>query len=217
MTSKQIRFHLPHDVLYGRADFLVAPSNAAAIEMIDRWPDWPYPVLVLIGGEACGKTHLAHIWQARSQARSLYKLSEPSQAAFLAADDIDRNLDRIGEARLFALLNQIMRQPPDQSAFLMTASTMSWWRHVQMADLRSRLASSAAIEIAPPDEELISALLVKLFADRQLYVSESLIAWLVPRMERSFAAARHIVAELDRKSAEQSRPITIALARAALF
>jgi len=110
-----------------------------------------------------------------------------------------------------------MRGEAQQRSLLLTASHATWWHEVKLADLRSRLATISIVEIAAPDDALISAVLVKLFADRQLSVSESLCHWLLLRMERSFAEAQRIVDRLDKESVARQKPITIALAREVLF
>ncbi|MGB8274330.1 MAG: DNA replication protein, partial [Alphaproteobacteria bacterium] len=69
--GRQLPLDLPHRPALGLEDFLVAPCNVGAVRWIDRWPDWPGPVLAITGPSACGKTHLAHVWQARSGAAML--------------------------------------------------------------------------------------------------------------------------------------------------
>ncbi len=79
-------------------------------------------------------------------------------------------------------------------------------------DLGSRLKALPAVTLAAPDDALLRAVLVKLFADRQLAVDEQLVGYLVTRIERSFAAARTVVAQLDREAMQRQRPLTRALA-----
>jgi chromosomal replication initiation ATPase DnaA len=79
-------------------------------------------------------------------------------------------------------------------------------------DLASRLKALPVVTLAPPDEALLRAVLVKLFTDRQLTVDESLIGYLATRIERSFAAARAVVAALDEEAMRRQRPFTRALA-----
>ena len=67
----QLALNLPHRSATGEADFLVAPSNAEAVAWLDRWPDWPGPALVIHGPPACGKSHLAQVWRARTSAVQL--------------------------------------------------------------------------------------------------------------------------------------------------
>jgi chromosomal replication initiation ATPase DnaA len=124
----------------------------------------------------------------------------------LVIEDATSHLD---ERALFHLIN-LMRQ---QDAFvLMTARTPpAMWR-VELADLASRLRAIPAVQLRPPDDALLRAVMVKLFADRQLAVDEALITYLSTRIERSFAAARAAVEELDREALRQKRAVTRALA-----
>src|SRR5262249_34054991 len=87
---------------------------------------------------------------------------------------------------------------------------------IGLADLRSRLLAAPAVAVEAPDDALLGAVLVKLFADRQLRISEDLIAYLLPRIERSFAAAQEIVAALDAAALAGQRAVTVRLARALL-
>ena len=214
IIKEQLLLNLPHRAAQGREDFFVAPSNQAAVEMIDNWRAWQPPILLLVGAAASGKSHLAKVWQAQSGAASFY---ESPDASFLLADDIDSQRQTIDEGLLFERLNYILHSKSGEAALLLTARSLDWWRGVALADLRSRLATLPTIEIASPDEHLIAALLLKFFADRQLQVSESLIYWLMTRIERDCATAYACVETLDKESARRGKPLTIALAREVLF
>lgn len=212
--NKQFAFDLPHRTAFGVADFLVAPSNRIAVKAIDKWQNWQPPAMVLLGEAQSGKTHLANVWQVMMGASNFYFDANKN---FLLADDIDKKLNKIDENILFSTLNRILSKDTKNGAFLFTASQIDWWQKVKMPDLRSRLKSIPAIEINQPDEQLICAVLIKLFTDRQLQVPETLLNWLLSRMPRNFAEANKIVALLDSESTAQNRPITLALAREVLF
>ena len=98
----------------------------------------------------------------------------------------------------------------DTAQKLAVARHVSW--PVALPDLRSRLKAATVVEIGEPDDELLAQVLVKLFADRQLAVDESLVSFLTTRTERSFAAARATVEKLDREALRLKRPVTRALA-----
>ena len=199
---------------YAEADFLVAGGNRDAFAAIEGWRSWTAPTRALAGPEGSGKTHLAHLFAARSGGRILPAgaLTIDAVPDLLAAgaavlDDADRGVD---ERALFHLLN--LARERDARLLLTGRAPPARWA-VSLADLRSRLAALPIVMIGPPDETLLAALLVKLFADRQLRVEPDLPAYLLPRLERSCAAIRAAVAALDAASLERQRPVTAALAR----
>ncbi|TIR44269.1 MAG: hypothetical protein E5X53_38855, partial [Mesorhizobium sp.] len=59
---------LGHGTGYSRDELVVSGTNSQAVALVDRWPDWPSPVVVLAGPAGSGKTHLASIWRARAGA-----------------------------------------------------------------------------------------------------------------------------------------------------
>lgn len=211
--TDQLVFELPHRTAFGREDFFVAANNQEAVQRIEAWARWQPPLLLLFGAEGCGKTHLAKVWQEQTKAGSFYA-TDTADAPFLLADDIDEHLNELDEAAFFARL-RLLLQPGagGQRGLLLTAKSLDWWQKVRLPDLRSRLSAVPVVGIYPPDDKLLGALLVKLFADRQLQVNENLIHWLLVRMERSFISAKNIVAQLDEQSAKRNKPITISLAQ----
>jgi chromosomal replication initiation ATPase DnaA len=216
-TTTQLSFEFPHRPAFGADDFLVAPSNEAAIGWLDRWPDWPAPALILHGPAGCGKTHLAHVWRARSGAPALAPEALTvdgipamlGDARVLVIDDADRAADR-------PLLHLVNLTAERGGHLLLTASEPPLRWQARLPDLRSRLLAMPAVAVQPPDDALLGAVLLKLFADRQLAVGEDVVVLLLGRMERSVTAARRLVADLDRAALAAHRRITVTLARAVL-
>lgn len=211
---RQLALALPHAESLSRDDFLEGPGNAAALALIDRWPDWPNRTMWLAGPEGCGKSHLATIWAERAGARviSAQALTPdlvPSALATgaLVVEDVDRG--ERNEPALFHLMNLARQEEAD---LLMTSRTAPAAMAIELRDLMSRLRAVPVIDMAPPDDALLRALIVKLCADRQMAVDESLVGYLATRIERTFAAARHAVDLLDREGLRLGRPITRALA-----
>jgi chromosomal replication initiation ATPase DnaA len=212
----QLALDLPHRPALGRDDFLVASSNEAAVEWIDRWPAWPTPALVLYGPPGCGKTHLAQVWRTRSLAAeaapgSLSLGAVPAFAGGKAA--VVEAAERAPERALFHLYNLLAER--DGCLLLTSLAPPARWK-LRLPDLRSRLLASPAVAIGPPDDALVGAVLLKLFADRQLAVKDDVILYLLSRIERSFAAARRVVAALDRAALARRQKITVHLARKVL-
>lgn len=212
---RQLAFDLPANAARSRADFLVAPSNALALEMLDGSAGWPQARLILVGPEGSGKTHLAHVWATETGA-DLVQAEELARSAIdrlangpVVLDDADRLAgDPEGEAALFHLLNFMGLTQP----LLMTARTPPRDWGIALPDLISRLQAAPVASLAAPDDALLSAVLVKLFADRQVAVAANLIPYLVSRMPRQISAAQALVAALDARALAEGRPITRQLA-----
>jgi chromosomal replication initiation ATPase DnaA len=214
VAPRQLVLALDHATSFAREDFLAGPSNAAALALIERWPDWPDRVMALVGPEGSGKTHLASIWAEASGARVLSArlLGDADLPAALATGALvleDLEPDGLDERALFHLLN-LARE--EGAYLLITARTAPAAFQVTIRDLGSRLRAVPAVMLAAPDDALLRALIVKLAADRQLVVDEALVNYLGNRIERSFAAARAAVARLDEEALRRQRPVTRALA-----
>jgi hypothetical protein len=210
---RQLELFLPHAESYAREDFVRGKPNASAVAVVERWPDWPGHAVILVGPEGAGKSHLAAIWAELSGARRISaralggtNLLGTLATGALVVEDAPAQLD---ERALFHLLN-LMRE--EEAFLLITSRTepVSW--NVALPDLMSRLRAIPTFALGPPDDALLRALLIKLFADRQLAVDEILIGYLATRIERSFAAARSVVETLDREALRLKRPVTRALA-----
>jgi chromosomal replication initiation ATPase DnaA len=212
-STDQLALTLEHAERFGRDDFLEGPSNTAALTLIERWPDWPGRTVMLVGPEGAGKSHLAAIWSAVAGAKvaPASSLAEADVPELLASPLVLEDLaaGEFDERALFHLLN-LARQ--EGVYVLLTARTPPVGWPVAVKDLASRLRALPVITLAPPDDALLRAVIVKLFADRQIGADESVVNYLVTRIERSFAAARAAVVTLDREALRLQRPITRALA-----
>jgi chromosomal replication initiation ATPase DnaA len=202
---------------FGREDFLVGRANAAAFAYIERWPRWLASAAVLIGPEGSGKTHLAAIFAATSN------------ATLLRADHLDREavpfLARASGSGAALVLEDCDRFPPDEVALfhlinlaretglfiVLTARRAPDHWGVRTPDLLSRLRLQPLLELHEPDDALLGALFVKHFADRQIAVETHVVTYAMARIERSYAAVQRLVMLLDEQSLVRKRPVTRAL------
>jgi len=213
-VPRQLTLALGHAESLERDDFMRGPSNAAALALIESWPDWPSHAAILTGPEGSGKSHLAAIWAREVGARFLAarSLADADLPAALATGSLvveDIAEGGFDERALFHLLN-LARE--DVAFILLTARTAPATWSLNIRDLASRLKVLPVVAMSAPDDNLLRALLVKLFADRQIYVDESLVGYVALRIERTFAAARATVARLDQEALRRKRPLTRALA-----
>jgi chromosomal replication initiation ATPase DnaA len=194
--ARQLALPFPFQPGFAAADFLAARSNEAALAWLDRTADWPDHRLLLWGGAGRGKTHLLNVWAARTEAALVMgpSLRDPSSVpehGALAIDDVDLIVD---ETLLFHVLN-IFRES-SRSVLLAARTPPARWQ-IALPDLASRLRSITAVEIEPPEESLLQALLMRLLADRQLIVPQALQDWMLLRLPRTPAALREAVTLLD--------------------
>jgi chromosomal replication initiation ATPase DnaA len=221
-SSQQIPLDFVGRSALGREDYLLGPSNAAAVAWIDRWPEWPAPLLIISGPAASGKTHLAAVWREKAKA----EIIRPEILLSRTAEDIARTAENIvfdgldpwlgyreAETTLFHLYN-IFKE--EKRTFLATMRMTPAQAGFDIPDLASRVRAAPVAVIQPPDDILLGSVLIKLFSDRQLAVSNDVIGYILPRMERSFDAARDIVAMADRMALAQKRRVSVPLMREVL-
>ena len=214
VQPRQLAFALPHAESFTRDNFLEGPANAAGLALVASWPDWPNRIMLLIGSEGSGKSHLAAIWaeQAGARATSAHTLTAAAVPGALATGALvveDLNPSDVDERALFHLLN-LARE--DDAFVLITARALPSASQVELRDLRSRLRAVPTVSLLPPDDALFRALIVKFCADRQLTVDEAVVSYLATRIERSYAALRKAVELLDTEALRLGRPVTRALA-----
>lgn len=214
----QLVFDLTAPPALGREDFFVSEANRLAVAALTGSVAWQQGKLLLLGPEGSGKTHLAGMWAADHAARvidtvdlmatDLLEGMVPSGA--MVVEDAQRVAGRPeAEQALFHLHNMMLA---GGHALLMTANNPPRQWGLGLADLHSRMEATATASLSAPDDALLAAVLVKLFADRQLLVPAALIPWLVTRMERSFVAARSVVAAIDGLALASGRAVTRAMA-----
>ncbi|MDS9468290.1 DnaA/Hda family protein [Paracoccus sp. MBLB3053] len=216
--QSQLALDLTIPPALSRDDFLTTTANRDALAMLDEPNRWPGGRLLLIGGAGAGKSHLARFWAEENGAPII-------RASAISPTGIDALLDPAGalvvenahqiagiseaEDALFHLWNLAGAR---QALLLITARMPPRDWGIRLPDLLSRLESAAQAVLGPPDDALLPAVLVKLFADRQIQVAPDVVDWLAARMERDLGLARHLVAAIDRKSLADRRPVTRRLA-----
>jgi chromosomal replication initiation ATPase DnaA len=216
---RQLPLNLEMRPVMGREYYLLGPSNHDAVAWIDRWPEWPAPAMFICGPAACGKSHLAAVWRDRANAiivrpdalahQSAEEIAEMGEN--LVIDGLDPWLGaREAETTLFHLYN-IFKE--NKRSLLLTSRMNPTQSEFAIADLASRFRAAPVATIKPPDDILLGSVLIKLFSDRQINVSNDVIKYILPRMERSFVAARDIVENADKTALAQKRGISVSLLR----
>ena len=187
----------------GRADFIVAPGNERAVAFIDSYPHWSAPAAALHGPEASGKSHLAAVWADKAGATVMdaAELNGIIPDGPLVVENVRAG---VAEAPLFALLER-------GAPLLLTSLAPPAEWPVSLPDLVSRIRALLAFALWAPDDALLMGLAVKLFADRQLAVPESVVAHMIRKLERSPGAIRDFVAQADAAALTAKRPVNLSL------
>lgn len=213
LRPRQLPLDLAHGEAFSRDDLVVTPANERAVALVESWPDWPAPVVVLAGPAGSGKTHLSEIWCDCSGATPI-EVGTIGPDALAAAEEGPILIDGADmlprdETGLFHLINTVRVA---RTNLLMTARSLPAAWGIELPDLFSRLKAATVVEIEAPDDMLLAGVITKLFADRQVEVEPHVVQYLVRRIERSLATARDIVDKLDRAALERKMRITRALA-----
>ncbi|MBX3568913.1 MAG: hypothetical protein KF914_12700 [Rhizobiaceae bacterium] len=209
-APRQLPLDLGHVSGTARDDLLVSDANREAVTLIECWPDWPSPVVVLAGPPGSGKSHLAAIWRQAAGALEIAPGSRqalPQEARSVLVEDADR--PGLDETALFHCINALRGSG---GHLLLTARQFPSAWPVRLPDLRSRLKAATVVEIGEPDDRLLAGVLTKLFSDRQVQVDASVVQYLVRRIERSLSSAMAVVAALDRVALERQVRISRTLA-----
>ncbi len=210
MPPRQLILDLPVRTSTGRDDFFVTAANEAAVGVIDAWPDWPAPVMVLVGPAGSGKSHLGAVWATQSGATTVAAAAVRAAGvpelletgALLIEDAPGVGLD---EAGFFHVLN--LAREMKASVLVAARDDPARWP-VSLPDLRTRLMVLDVIRLGAPDDQLMRGVIVKQFQDRQIAVDEAVVSYMLTRMERSLEAVGRLVAEIDRTALEQKARIT---------
>ena len=215
MEPSQYILEFPVLQSHSTDDFVVGHCNKVAAGFIHTWPDWPSHALLLVGEEGSGKTHLAKIWQEKTDALELVPedidgLNSPVVWKNILIENAQNFKNQEG---LFHLYNQVAA---NKGWLLMTAtSTPKNWG-IALKDLQSRLNSVPVAHLSGPDEKILAATMAKQFSDRQILVDDAVIEYLLKRMERSFPEVKRIVGHVDTLSLREKARVTIPLARKVL-
>ncbi len=216
---EQIPFDLGHRHAYEREDFFVSDSNREAIAWLDKWPNWSAPALIIFGAPASGKTHLLQVWKKEVAAKEILlqelvtetinRIIGTSQTVII--DNVSQAMGKKDkEEALFHLYNLMLER---KGHLLVTTSIPIREWPILLPDLKSRLRATPSVSVSPPDDNLMAVVLTKLFSDRQIFVSQEVIQFILPRIERSFLTIRHLVNKIDHKALSEKRAVTIPLIR----
>ena len=226
-TKKQIPLDFPYKPYMGIDDFITSPANTEAFNTVESWPEWSFFAVNLYGPQRSGKTHLTHIFS--DKVCNLIK--SPYPIPRIEASMVDIKIPPLLFEKNKQLIVENLNEEIDQEAMfhlynlyrneggniLFTSIVPPARMKFSLPDLQSRLNIVPSYEIKEPDDELLSALIIKLFMDRQITIPLEVINYILANMERSFAYTHKLVAEIDNISLTYKRAVTIPIVKEAIL
>ena len=191
-------------------DYYVSDSNYFAFNLIDKWPKWEKRILNIHGEKFSGKTHLSKIFQLKSSAIYLNE-KEINNEIFkkiklYESIIIDEFSNKIEENLIYSIFNLVDQ---DSKYLLINTETPLSEIKFKLPDLVSRSKNSLQAKIDPPNDELIFALILKNFSDRQIKLEKQIIEFIVNRIERSYSKISEFIYKVDELSLKKKKPINL--------
>ena len=220
--SNQLPFEFDHRPSFDGNDYLVTNTNKEAVLWLDKWSSWYSSCCIIYGPSGCGKSHLGNVFMSMSNAVSAnldHRCLEEYDNSIninhnIVVDDIDEKLKTLADEKNFLHIYNNLTLRGGKILLLACKAPVHWG--LKLADLRSRIKASPAIGIGVPDDELICAILIKLFSDRQIRIDLRVVEYIVRRIERSFSSAQKFVEKADHAALAQNKKISLGIAREVL-
>ena len=202
---------------YKNEDFYVNKSNFFAFSIIEKWPKWEKNILNIYGEKHCGKTHLSNIFKKKYKAFKIQaneftneSLKEFKLFENLILDDFDVNIDEKLMYTLFNIADQ------DNKFILINSLLPISEINFKLGDFISRTKNCIFAKIENPDDELMFAILLKNFSDRQINVDKKLIDFIIKHIDRSYGKIYEFVYKLDEISLKKKKSIDFKIIKEAL-
>ena len=202
---------------YKNEDFYVNKSNFFAFSLIEKWPKWEKNILNIYGDKHCGKTHLSNIFKKEHKAIKMQasefnheSLKEFKVFENLILDDFDETIDEKLMYTLFNVADQ------DNKFILINSLVPINELNFKLKDFISRSKNCIFAKIENPDDELMFAILLKNFSDRQIKVDKKLINFIIKHIDRSYGKIYEFVYKLDEISLKKKKSIDFKIIKEAL-
>ena len=216
MYKNQLTIEMPKRSALGREDFMVNECNNEAIDFIDTFYKGKMKSGVLIGPKGSGKSHLVNVFCKNVERKkwlispkideNIYKIFKKNEIIII--EDIDILSSKDEEEYLFNIIN--LSKELNKILLLTSGMELSKLK-IKTPDLRSRLDSIQSVRILEPNDDLTSALILKLFHDRQILIKPSIIQYLMNRVERTYSGISKIIDLIDSSSLSKKKSISVSL------
>ena len=206
----QLLLNLKHKQNFNEHDFYISKSNFYAYQLIQNWPKWEKNVLNIFGEKTSGKTHLTDIFLSKNKGIKInsknlndeifkgLKLHEN-----IVLDDFNNDIE---ERLMYALLNFIDH---DNKFLIINSLKPINEMNFILEDIKSRAKNCIFAKIDPPDDDLIFAIILKNFSDRQIRLEKKIIEFVINRIDRSYRKISEFIYKIDELSLKKKKPINL--------
>ena len=191
-------------------DYYVSKCNYYAFEIINSWPKWEKNFLNIYGEKNSGKTHLASIFLKKSKSKRIdaYSFNNESLNDIkiyenVVLDNFDKNINERLTYSLFNIIDQ------DNKYLIINSLEPINKINFELEDLKSRANNCLFAKIEKPDDELMFALILKNFSDRQIVIDKKLIDFIIKRIDRSYSKISEFIYKIDEISLKKKKPIDL--------
>ncbi len=206
----QLLLDFDHKIEFNEHDYYVSKSNYFAFNLIQNWTKWEKKILNIYGDTFSGKTHLAKIFQNKSKAlyltnndvnEEIFKKIKLSEC--IVIDDFEKIKN---ENLLYSLFNLIYQ---DNKYLLILSNRAISDIDYSLDDLNSRAKNCIFARIENPDDDLIFAIIVKSFSDRQIKLEKKFLEYIIKRIERSYGKIYEFIYKVDELSLKKKKPVNL--------
>ena len=191
-------------------DFYVSESNYFAFKLVDTWPKWDRNIINIYGEKSCGKSHLAEIFSKKNKAKIIEEKNLSSQVFKILKVYENIVLDNFQNKTEETLLYSLMNLIDQDNKYLIINSNIPVTRmQFNLKDLISRVKNCILAEIKRPDDDLIFALILKNFSDKQILIDKKIIDYIVKRIDRSYGKISDFIYKIDEVSLKKKKPINL--------
>ena len=206
----QLLLALDHKKSFNEHDYYVSKSNFFAYSIIEKWPKWEKKIFNIYGEKFSGKTHLANIFKSKTNALFI-KANEFNNDIFKKAklfeniiiDNFDEKYD---EKLIYSIFNLIEQ---DNKYMLINSIMPISEINFKLPDMISRSKNCLSAKIENPDDDLIFAIILKNFSDRQIKVEKRIIEFIINRIDRSYSKIYEFIYKIDELSLKKKKPINL--------
>ena len=213
----QLIFKFPFKTNYIKQDFFVSSSNFEAYKLIESWPNWPDKSINVHGPSGCGKTHLSKI--LANQMETIFINSKNFNEETVVKNNLFKcliidNFDNdINEKLLYSMLNHLKQI--DKYVLINSLKPINHYE-IKLKDLKSRLEGFIKIGINLPTDELLKVVILKIFSEKQIKISEKNVEYIIKNIERTYDKILKFTKEIDNLSLSTGKVININLIKKVL-